>query len=171
MKTKNLTRAAIMLAIGTILHYIVPGFLGGMKPDFLLLMMFMAILMSPDLKSSLAISVLSGLIAAITTSFPGGQLPNLIDKVLAGLFVYFVANRIREKKGSLTTSSVGIISGIGTFLSGSIFLTIALAIMGLGEKTALLSMLAAIVLPTSLLTALLSVAIYKIIKRANFALN
>src|SRR5699024_10537086 len=102
MNTKNLTRSAILLAIGTILHYVVPGIVGGMKPDFLLLMMFLAILLDLNLKSAITVSVIAGVIAALTTTFPGGQIPSIIDKVVSGLFVYYIAN-IFTKKYNLST--------------------------------------------------------------------
>lgn len=42
MKTKELVIMALFAAIGAALHSIIPPFLGGMKPDMMLIMMFMA---------------------------------------------------------------------------------------------------------------------------------
>lgn len=45
MKTKELVIMALFAAIGAALHSIIPPFLGGMKPDMMLIMMFMGILL------------------------------------------------------------------------------------------------------------------------------
>ncbi len=47
MKTKELVIMALFAAIGAALHSIIPPFLGGMKPDMMLIMMFMGILLFP----------------------------------------------------------------------------------------------------------------------------
>ena len=90
MKTKNLTIAAVLLALGSVLHLAVPGILGGMKGDLLLMMMFMAIFFNLNFGSTIAISLVAGIIAAITTTFPGGQIPSIFDKLISGIFVYLV---------------------------------------------------------------------------------
>jgi len=51
MKTKNMVMAAVLLAIGTVLHLIVPPIFS-VTPDFLLATMFVAILFNRDLKGS-----------------------------------------------------------------------------------------------------------------------
>lgn len=170
MNSKNLTRSAILLAIGTILHYVVPGIVGGMKPDFLLLMMFLAILLDLNLKSAITVSVIAGVIAALTTTFPGGQIPSIIDKVVSGLFVYYIAN-IFTKKYNLSTIFIAAISGLGTLISGIVFLAFALKIAGLPEGISFSAMVLTVVLPTSLITAFFSGALYGVLTRAKRAIG
>ncbi len=47
MKTKELVIMALFAAIGAVLHSIMPLVLFGMKPDMMLVMMFMGILLFP----------------------------------------------------------------------------------------------------------------------------
>ena len=82
MKTKNIITTALLLAIGMVLHFITPPVYGGIKPDFLLSCMFIAILIQDDFSNALAAGLTAGIMSAMTTSFPGGQLPNLIEKSL-----------------------------------------------------------------------------------------
>ncbi len=159
MNTKNLTRSAILLAIGTILHYVVPGIVGGMKQDLDL-----------NLKSAITVSVIAGIIAALTTTFPGGQIPSIIDKVISGLFVYYIAN-IFTKKYNLSTIFIAAISGLGTLISGIVFLAFALKIAGLPEGISFSAMVLTVVLPTSLITAFFSGALYGVLTRAKRAIE
>lgn len=170
MNTKNLTRSAILLAIGTILHYIVPGIIGGMKPDFLLLMMFLAILLDLNFKSALTVSVIAGVIAALTTTFPGGQIPSIIDKLISGLFVYYVAV-LFTKQNKISSVFTAVISGIGTVISGVVFVGFALQIVGLPEGLSFTTMVLTVVLPTALITAFFSGALYGVLARAQKAIG
>ena len=51
MNTKNLVLMSLLVGVGAVLYIIIPGFNGGMKPDFMLTMMFIGILLFPDVKS------------------------------------------------------------------------------------------------------------------------
>lgn len=97
MKTKNLTIAAVLLALGSILHMIVPGIINGMKPDFLLLMMFISILFNLEIRSVFTIGFVAGIIAAMTTTFPFGQIPSILDKLGSSLLVYVMFNLALKK--------------------------------------------------------------------------
>ena len=44
MNTKNLVLMAMLVAVGAALYLVIPGINGGMKPDFMLTMMFIGIL-------------------------------------------------------------------------------------------------------------------------------
>ena len=80
MNTKKLVIIALLVGMGTVLHAVVPGFVFGMKPDMMLTMMFLGIILFPDFKSTLLIGLATGIISGITTSMPGGFFPNIIDK-------------------------------------------------------------------------------------------
>ena len=97
MKTKTITQASILLAIGTILH-LIPGFVGMVKPDFMLVCVFTIIILNKDFKMSLAVGLAGGILAGITTSAPGGFVPNIIDKIISSLFVYFSVKFLEKIK-------------------------------------------------------------------------
>ena len=170
MNTKELTKSAIFLAIGTILHYIVPGLVGGMKPDFLLLMMFLAILLNTKLKSALTVSILGGIIAALTTTFPGGQIPSVLDKLISGLFVYFIASLLTSNN-KLSSIAVTILTALGTLVSGIIFAGTAAIIVGLPQGLSFTALIATVVIPTTLITGFFSGILYSVLRRAKRTLK
>ena len=130
MKVKQLTTSAILLALGAILHAVVPGTFAGLKPDFFLSMMFLAIFINFNPTNIAATSIACGIISAMTTNFPGGQLPNIIDKCITGVVVGLMIYAL--KKLSVPESvKMGIIGFIGTLLSGLAFLGSAALIVGL----------------------------------------
>ncbi|KXZ20819.1 tryptophan transporter [Bacillus nakamurai] len=166
MKTKELVIMALFAAIGAVLHSVMPPVLFGMKPDMMLVMMFMGILLFPRVQNVLMIGIVTGIISALTTSFPGGQLPNIIEKsVTAFLFLALV---LLMKKSAKTVPAV-IITVIGTIISGMAFLGLALLIVGLpGGFTALVL---AVVLPAAALNAIAMIIMHPIVqtilKRSN----
>jgi hypothetical protein len=153
MKIKNMILTSVLLAMGFVLHSVVPGFFG-MKFDLLLTFMFIAIAINPTFKNALLSGCLSGIITAMTTTFPGGQLPNLIDKVITALIVFYLIKAI--KTGVI---QMGIIGFIGTFVSGIIFLSTALVIVGLPAPIGVLIM--TIVMPTAIANTIITVAVFK----------
>lgn len=162
MKLKNNIFTALLLAIGFILHQITPGILGGMKFDFLLSFMFISLLIDRSFKNAILTALLGGVLSALTTSFPGGQLPNIIDKLATCLFIFIVINYICHLNSN--TFLVALVGGIGTLVSGTTFLLSALLITGLPAPLKLLMI--TIVIPTTLVNAIGTVFIYQIIKQA-----
>lgn len=154
MKTKNLTIASILLALGTMMHFIIPGILG-MKPDFLLLMMFIAILFNMDFKSVIAIGSAAGILAAITTNFPGGQIPSILDKVISAIFVYTFA-KAYLKNNNMNNLFTFILGFTGTIVSGIIFIYVASVLVGLPAGLNVKELVLAVVLPTSVATGVLN---------------
>ena len=67
---KNIGISSLLLGIGAALHFIIPGFFLGMKPDMMLLMMFLAIVLFPEKKNVLVVALGCGLLSALTTTFP-----------------------------------------------------------------------------------------------------
>lgn len=129
MNTKNLVILALLVGMGTVLHTFMPGFNLGMKPDMLLAMMFLGIVLFPDFKNVLLLSIVSGVIAGLTTTFPGGLIPNMIDKPVSA-FVFF-ALFLAFRKLQRNIISIALLTGIGTMISGVVFLGSALIIVGL----------------------------------------
>lgn len=151
---------ALLLAIGFIMHQVVPGTLGSMKFDLMLAFIFVAIMINKDFKSVLLTAMLGGLITALTTTFPGGQIPNIIDKLVTCIFVYGLLRISHRFK--LNQISVGIIAFLGTMVSGTVFLGSALLIAGLPAPfTALFT---AIVIPTSITNVFVTIVIYNAVK-------
>ncbi|MDQ0508708.1 hypothetical protein QO008_001167 [Peptoniphilus ivorii] len=159
MKTKTLVQGAIFIALGTMLHYVVPGFFNGMKPDFMLFFMIAFVLIYPDVKSALAMGVAMGMMAAVTTQFPGGQLPSLIDKIITALAVMAMA-RVFPEAGVVKKALVYFLA---TMVSGTIFLASAMFLVGLPGGAPFGAMFAAVVLPTAVLTGVCGVVFEKVV--------
>jgi hypothetical protein len=162
MNTKALAFMAILLTIGFVLHQFIPGFIFGMKPDMLLSVMFIGILLFPQPKNVLLLGLGAGFISALTTTFPGGQLPNIIDKPItafAFLGLYLV---IRKYNKSVT--SVGILTAVGTIISGTIFLSTALIIAGLPDGATFGALFVSAVLTATVFNTVFLVVLYPVIK-------
>ena len=100
MNTKKMVINALLLAIGAILHQITPALGLPMQPDFALAMLFIIMLINNnDYKTSLISAIITGVFTALTTKFPGGQLPNIIDKLITVNLMYIIlltVNKILE---------------------------------------------------------------------------
>lgn len=133
-----------------------------MKPDMMLIMMFMGILLFPKLQNVLVIGIVTGIISALTTAFPGGQLPNIIDKPITSL-IFFGAFLAVRKLGSRTLTAAGL-TAVGTLISGTVFLTSALLIVGLPGNQGLMTLFFAVVLPTAVISTIAMFVIYPIVQ-------
>lgn len=167
MNTKTLVSLSLLVGIGAVLHTVVPPILFGMKPDMLLTMMFLGILLFPNLKSVLLVGLTTGAMSALTTSFPGGQIANMIDKPVTALV--FFALVVTVKKLAKSTAAAAVLTAIGTVVSGVIFLSSAFFLVGLpGEFSTLVKV---VVLPAALVNTIVMVVIYPIVlnvlKRTN----
>lgn len=157
MKTKEIVLASILLALGLVLHFITPAILGGVKPDFLLATMFIAILFQPRLRNVLMIGFVAGILAALTTSFPGGQLPSILDKIGSALFVLGFIKLMNNNMGTLKT---GVLGFLATLVSGVIFLGSAFIIVGLPTTFSALFMI--VVLPTAAANTVFTIVLYQV---------
>ena len=89
--TTKLTLNALLLAIGLLLHQLTPAMGLPMQPDMSLIMLFAIMIINKgDYKTSLVCGIVTGIFTALTTKFPGGQLPNIIDKIIAVNLVYIL---------------------------------------------------------------------------------
>ena len=159
MKLRKHIFSTLLLSIGFILHQITPGILGGMKFDFLLIFMFVSILLNKEKSNIILISLVGGILSALTTTFPGGQIPNILDKIATCIVVYILI-RVMERF-EINSIIIGIIGGIGTFVSGITFLGTASVVVGLPVPMKLL--VVGIVLPTTLVNTMGTIFIYKIV--------
>ena len=143
-----------------------------MRPDALLSMMFVAILACDDYKSTLAISAVAGLLTALTTSFPAGQIPNIIDKLVTGQIIFLL---VRATKAIHHQAKMIIIAIIGTLVSGSVFLYSAMVIVGLPAGTNFTALFTGIVLPATIVNTILAILVYNVLfastKRISYTIN
>lgn len=153
---------SLLLAIGFIMHQVIPGAFGSMKFDLMLSFMFVALFINKDFKSTILIALLGGILTAMTTTFPGGQVANIIDKIITSIVVYMLI--IITSKIKFKQITVGIITFIGTLVSGTVFLISALFMVGLPAPFPILFI--SIVVPTSITNVFITVIIYNVVKRA-----
>ncbi|MBU8880008.1 tryptophan transporter [Bacillus sp. FJAT-29790] len=158
MNTKNLVALSLLVGMGAVLHAVVPGFFLGMKPDMMLTMMFLGIILFPDRKSVMLLGIVTGLISGLTTTFPGGLIPNIIDKPVTAAVFFGLFLALRKFQKSIV--SVAILTAVGTLISGIVFLTSAYFIVGLpGPFTALF---AAVVLPAAAVNTITMIVLYPV---------
>ena len=80
--TRKLTLNAILLAMGLVLHQVTPPIFT-IKPDTTLIMLFTLMVINRDsYKTCLVAGIIAGIFAGMTSAFPGGQIPNVIDKFI-----------------------------------------------------------------------------------------
>ncbi|HET7657883.1 MAG TPA: tryptophan transporter [Bacillales bacterium] len=161
MKSLPLVLSGLLLAVGAVLNLVMVDFFFGMSPDMLLTFMFLAILLFPKAKNVLVVGLVTGVLAAITTSFPGGQIPNLIERPFTA-FIFFGLFLILRKNQSVITAAA--LTAVGTMVSGAIFLGFALMMVGLPGSGTFLGFFAAVVLPAAAINAGLMVIIHPIAK-------
>lgn len=125
MKTRNLTISAIFMALGLVMHFLVPPIFGGVKPDFLLSMMFISLIIAGDIKEAILIGACGGIMSALTTSFPGGQIPNFIEKIIVAIVIFILIQKFGK---DLNKYQIIFIYAFGTLVSGVLFLLLALGI-------------------------------------------
>lgn len=157
MNVKKMILNAILIAIGALLHQITPALGLPMQPDFAISMLFIIILINKDYKTTLISSIIMGIITALTTKFPGGQLPNIIDKLITAHVIYFMFKIM----GNKISDNIKIISALsfGTIVSGLTFLLSASIIVGLPGS--FLTLVTVVVLPATIMNIILGTILYK----------
>lgn len=168
MNTKNLVLMALLVGVGAVLYIIIPGINAGMKPDFMLTMMFIGILLFPEVKSVFLLGISTGVISGLFSTFPGGFVPNIIDKSVTA-FIFFGLILLLSKYVKKLPVAIAL-ACIGTLVSGTVFLSTAIFIFGAGEAFGELFIL--VVLPAIAINAVAFFVIYPIIgtilKRSKF---
>ncbi|CEI84054.1 putative tryptophan transport protein [Oceanobacillus oncorhynchi subsp. incaldanensis] len=161
MKTKILTILALLVSIGTVLHFVMPPLLFGVKPDMMLAMMFLGIILFPKWNYVILLAFATGAISALTTAAPGGQIANLIDKPLTAVAFFLLFLLVRKQMNTKVTASV--LTFAGTLISGSIFLSVALFFLGFLEG-GFLALFAAVVLPAAVMNTVIMLVVYPIVE-------
>lgn len=159
MNIKTLVSLSLLIGIGTVLHAVVPGIFLGMKPDMMLTMMFLGIALFPEKKNVLLLGAVTGLISGLTTAFPGGLIPNIIDKPVTA-FCFFGLFILVNKFIKQTIVTVSVLTAVGTLISGIVFLGSAYFIVGLPGP--FIGLFAAVVLPATVVNTITMAILYPI---------
>ena len=158
MNTKNMVLSAVLLALGTVLHYIMPPIFG-VTPDMLLATMFLAIIINKKFSATIVISLVAGVLAMLTTKFPGGQIPSIIDKLVSGVVIFGVYKFIFNFK--LNNIKTGVLNLVGTLVSGLVFLSFAVFVFTPSMSSNFFILVKTVVIPTALLNTVLGVVLTK----------
>lgn len=168
MNTKNLVLMALLVGIGAALYVIIPGINGGMKPDFMLTMMFIGILLFPTVKETFLLALSTGVLSGLFSTFPGGFVPNIIDKAVTGIVFLIIVLALRHIAQKTAVSIV--LVAIGTVVSGSTFLAMALLLTDVPIDFSILFV--SVVLPATVMNTVAYIVIFpimsKLLKRSNF---
>lgn len=179
MNTRKLVLNAVLLGIGLVLHQIEPAIFG-VKPDMTLIMLFtIMIINKDDYKSCLVCGIIAGIFSGMTTSFPGGQVPNVIDKFITTNISFVIMmtmykipfiKKLSKKNQDFIVSNI--LMAFGTAISGFVFLTSAQILVGLPGNMNLSMLLAAVVLPAIVVNLIVGIVVFKVIhvtmKRVSF---
>lgn len=162
---------ALLVGVGAALYVVTPGMVNGMKPDFMLTMMFIGILLFPTVKETFLLSLVTGVLSGLFTTFPAGLTPNIIDKAVTG-FVFLAAVVVLKKVVSNVAVSA-VLVGLGTILSGSVFLSVALFVFNANVGSTFAVLFVGVVLPAVAFNVVAFVIIYpivtKLVKRSKFS--
>ncbi|CAM3650581.1 tryptophan transporter [Mesobacillus zeae] len=158
MNTKNLVVLSLLIGMGAVLHTIVPGLILGMKPDMMLTMMFLGIVIFPEKKSVFLAAAVTGVLSGLTSTFPGGLLPNIIDKLVTAYVFYSLMLIFKKHRGSAAYTAA--LTAVGTIVSGTVFLAAAYYIVGLPGAFA--GLFAGAVLPAALFNTIFMIFLFPI---------
>ena len=129
--TKQLTTNSLLLAVGFLLHYVTPAIGLPMQIDFSLITMILVInLNKNNLGSCIASGVVTGIFSGLTTKFPLGLVPNILDKITTAIFVYLLI-KLLDKTTLHSKIKAIVVNAVCTLVSGMVFLASALLITGL----------------------------------------
>lgn len=167
--TKNMITNALLLGIGALLHQITPALGLPMQPDFALAMLFIIMILNRGrYKTCLVAAIITGIFTAMTTKFPGGQIPNVIDKLVTVNVVFVIMmimdkinvikNMTEEKRRRIESF---VIFPIGTLVSGVAFLGSASVIVGL--PVSFISLFITVVVPAVIVNLAGGMVLFKVI--------
>lgn len=161
---------ALLVGVGAALYVVTPGMVNGMKPDFMLTMMFIGILLFPTVKETFLLSLATGVLSGLFTTFPAGLVPNILDKAVTG-FVFLAAVLLLKKLANHLAVAT-ILVGLGTILSGTVFLSTALFVFNANVGATFAMLFVGVVLPAVVFNIVAFVVIYpivtKLVKRSKF---
>ena len=129
--TKQLVTNSLLLAVGFLLHYLTPAIGLPMQIDFSLITLILVInLNKSSFNTCVASGVATGIFSGLTTKFPLGFIPNIIDKITTAIFVYLLL-KLLDKTALHSKIKTIVVNAVGTLVSGIVFLVSALLLVGL----------------------------------------
>ena len=138
MKTKQLVTNALLLAVGFLLHYVTPAIGLPMQIDFSLITLILIINLNKNsFGTCMAAGIATGIFSGITTKFPMGMIPNIIDKVVTTVVAYLLIRLLDKTELSNKIKAIAV-NAVGTLVSGVVFLGSALILVGLPASFGLL---------------------------------
>ena len=159
MKTKQLVINSLLLSVGFLLHYITPA-IGSMQIDFSLITMILVINLNKNhFGTCMAAGIATGIFSGITSKFPMGLIPNIIDKIVTTVVVYFLI-KLLDKTSLQSRIKTVLVYAMGTLISGITFLTSALILVGLPASFSLLFV--TVVLPAVVINTIVGCLLNKI---------
>ena len=130
-KTKQLVINALLLAVGFLLHYVIPTLGLPMQIDLSLITLVLIINLNKNSFSTcIAGGIATGIFAGLTTKFPMGLVPNIIDKLVTTIAVYLLI-RLLDKTSLSSKIKAIVVNSVATLISGTVFLVSALLLTGL----------------------------------------
>ena len=129
--TKQLVTNALLLAVGFLLHYVTPAIGLPMQIDFSLITLVLIINLNRNSFSTcVASGVATGIFSGLTTKFPFGFIPNILDKITTAIVVYLLIKQL-DKTALNSKIKAIVVNAVGTLVSGTVFLVSALLLTGL----------------------------------------
>ena len=129
--TKQLVTNSLLLAVGFLLHYITPAIGLPMQIDFSLITLILVINLNKNSFSTcIAAGIATGIFSGLTTKFPLGFIPNLVDKIMTTVVAYLLIRLLDKTALSNKIKSIAV-NAVGTVISGTVFLASALLLVGL----------------------------------------
>lgn len=157
LRVRDLVLAALLMGMGLVLHAVFPGIFAGMKPDFSLVMLFVVLLIIPNRRIAVIAGIVTGVLTALTTSFPMGQIPNLVDKAVTTAAVLGIMAIVPK---AVRVPFVGV---FGTLVSGTAFLLTALILTGLPAPFT--ALFVAVVLPATVVNTIGLIVFYPLLAK------
>ena len=85
----------------------------------------------------MAAGIATGIFSGITSKFPLGFIPNIVDKIMTTIAVYLLI-RLLDKTALSSKIKAIVVNSVGTLVSGTVFLSSALLLVGLPAPFSLL---------------------------------
>ena len=128
--TKQLVTNSLLLAVGFLLHYVTPA-IGSMQIDFSLITLVLIINLNKNsFGTCIASGLATGIFSGLTTKFPFGLVPNIVDKITTAIAVYLLI-KLLDKTALHSKIKAIVVNAVGTMISGVVFLVSALLLTGL----------------------------------------
>ena len=160
MKTKQLVINSLLLAVGFLLHYVTPTLGIPIQVDFSLITLILVINLSKNhFGTCIASGLVTGIFSGMTTKFPLGLVPNIIDKIVTTVVAYLLIKLLDKTTLSSKIKSIAV-NAIGTLVSGVVFLGSALILVGLPASFGLL--FATVVIPAVVINTIVGCLLNKV---------